>query len=121
MLHIPESFESVLDTVVEVAVVVDLQASHSCAVQKFIQIVLRIRSKAVTDFAPPVVILVSVVSGFSEGEEVPVVLIEIKSLELRMLKTTVERAPILNEIGSGISWKCQALAVVLIAVHSNKF
>jgi len=59
--------------------------------------------RAVTDFAPPVVILVSVVSGSGEGKEVLVVLVEIKPFVLRTLKATVERVLILGEIGSRIS------------------
>ena len=102
MLHIPKSPESILDAVAEIAVVVDLQASHSRAVQKFVQIVLWIRSRTVTDFAPAVVIPVSVVAGFDECEEVPVIFIEIKTFGFRALEATVEWAPILGEISSGI-------------------
>lgn len=116
MLHIPKSPESILDAVAEIAVVVDLQASHFCAVQRFVQIALRIRLRTVTDFAPAVVILVSVVTGFDKYEEVSVVFIEIETFGFRALETTVERVPIFSEISSEISWRCQVLAAVLVTV-----
>jgi hypothetical protein len=72
-------------------------------VQEFVQIDLRIRLRAVTDFVPPVVILVSVVSGSGEGKELLVVLVEIKPFVLRTLKATVKRVLILGEVGSKIS------------------
>ena len=67
LLHRPGPLKSAFDTVVKIAVVIDLQASRSRTIKKSVQIVLRVRWRIVTDLLLPIVILVFVVSRFGEA------------------------------------------------------
>lgn len=93
LLHTPESLVSVLNTIVEIAVVVDLQASHFRLdlLADLLGNCHRLRASRCN--------LVLIIAGFDECEYAPVVFIDIKAFGFQTLETTVELAPILGEIG----------------------